>query len=113
MLGTKPRTFFSLVFQDRLSLCKPDCPGTNALDKANLELRDLSVFVSAGIKGIASITHHHPAAVSQGIQSVSPSLKRIGFIERKCVCSAYALPSTPEVGKDTSVHPPHLQTSRV
>ena len=30
-----------LVFQDRVILCKPSCPGTHFLDQAILELRDL------------------------------------------------------------------------
>jgi hypothetical protein len=30
--------FFFLVFQDRVSLCSPDCPGTHFIDQAGLEL---------------------------------------------------------------------------
>jgi hypothetical protein len=29
-----------LVFQDRVSLCSPGCPGTHSVDQADLELRD-------------------------------------------------------------------------
>jgi hypothetical protein len=28
-----------LVFQDRVSLCSPGCPGTHSVDQADLELR--------------------------------------------------------------------------
>ena len=29
-----------MVFQDRVSLCSPGCPGTHSVDKAGLELRN-------------------------------------------------------------------------
>jgi hypothetical protein len=29
-----------VVFQDRVSLCSPDCPGTHSVDQAGLELRN-------------------------------------------------------------------------
>jgi hypothetical protein len=32
--------FFFLVFQDRVSLCSPGCPGTHSVDQAGLELRN-------------------------------------------------------------------------
>jgi hypothetical protein len=32
--------FFSLVFQDRVSLCSPGCPGTHSVDQAGLKLRN-------------------------------------------------------------------------
>ena len=31
---------FCFVFQDRVSLCSPDCPGTHFVDQAGLELRN-------------------------------------------------------------------------
>ena len=31
--------FFFLVFQDRVSLCGPGCPGAHFVDQAGLELR--------------------------------------------------------------------------
>jgi hypothetical protein len=31
---------FLLVFQDRVSLCSPGCPGTHFVDQAGLELRN-------------------------------------------------------------------------
>jgi hypothetical protein len=32
--------FFFLVFQGRVSLCSPGCPGTHFVDQAGLELRN-------------------------------------------------------------------------
>jgi hypothetical protein len=32
--------FFFLVFRDRVSLCRPGCPGTHSVDQAGLELRN-------------------------------------------------------------------------
>ena len=32
--------FFFLVFQDRVSLCSPGCPGTHFVDQAGLGLRN-------------------------------------------------------------------------
>jgi hypothetical protein len=32
--------FLVLVFQDRISLCSPGCPGTHSVDQAGLELRN-------------------------------------------------------------------------
>jgi hypothetical protein len=31
---------FVFVFQDRVSLCSPGCPGTHSIDQAGLELRN-------------------------------------------------------------------------
>ena len=41
------------VFQDRVSLYSPGCPGTHFVDQAGLELRN--PLASAGIKGMC---HH-------------------------------------------------------
>jgi hypothetical protein len=38
--------FFKLVFQDRVSLCSPGCPGTHSVDQTGLELRNPPAFVS-------------------------------------------------------------------
>ena len=43
-LSLQPSTsslFVYLDFQDRVSLCSPNCPGTGSADQDNLELRDL------------------------------------------------------------------------
>ena len=47
------------VYQDRVSLCSSNCPGTHSVDQAGLELRNppASVSASAGIKGVC---HHRP-----------------------------------------------------
>ena len=38
--------FFFLVFQDRVSLCSPGCPGTHFVDQAGLKLRNPPVSTS-------------------------------------------------------------------
>jgi hypothetical protein len=38
-------------FQSRVSLCSPDCPGTQSVEWAGLELRDLPASAS-GVVGI-------------------------------------------------------------
>jgi hypothetical protein len=38
--------FYFLVFQDRVSLCSPGCPGTHFVDQAGLELRNLPASAS-------------------------------------------------------------------
>jgi hypothetical protein len=45
-----------LVFQDRVSLCSPDCPGTHFVDQAVLELRNPPASVSRvlGLKACAT-----------------------------------------------------------
>ncbi|EDL86686.1 rCG41244, isoform CRA_a [Rattus norvegicus] len=32
---------FIFVFQDRVSLCSPDCPGTHSVDQEGLELTEI------------------------------------------------------------------------
>jgi hypothetical protein len=38
--------FFFFVFQDRVSLYSPGCPGTHFVDQAGLELRNLPACAS-------------------------------------------------------------------
>jgi hypothetical protein len=47
-----------LVFQDRVSLCSPDCPGTHSIDQADLKLRNLPASASQmlGSKACATTT---------------------------------------------------------
>jgi hypothetical protein len=47
---------FLSVFQDRVSLCSPGCPGTHSVDQAVLELRDppASDFRVLGLKVCAT-----------------------------------------------------------
>jgi hypothetical protein len=37
---------FCFVFQDRVSLCSPGCPGTHSVDQAGLKLRNLPASAS-------------------------------------------------------------------
>jgi hypothetical protein len=50
------------VFQDRVSLCSPGCPGTHSVDQASFKLRSppasASLVPNAGTKGVH---HHFPA----------------------------------------------------
>jgi hypothetical protein len=48
--------FLVLVFQDRVSLCSPGCPGTHSVDQAGLELRNLPASASQvmGLKACAT-----------------------------------------------------------
>jgi hypothetical protein len=48
--------FFLFVFQDRVSLCSPGCPGTHSVDQAGLKLRNLPAFASQvlGLKACAT-----------------------------------------------------------
>jgi hypothetical protein len=44
------------LFQDRVSLCSPGCPGAHSVDQARLELRNLPAFASQvlGLKACAT-----------------------------------------------------------
>jgi hypothetical protein len=42
--------FVFFVFQDRVSLCSPGCPGTHSVDQAGLELRNLPASASQGLR---------------------------------------------------------------
>jgi hypothetical protein len=46
-----------LVFQDRVSLCSPGCPGTHSVDQAGLELRNSPASTSQvlGLKVCAAM----------------------------------------------------------
>jgi hypothetical protein len=48
--------WFGLVFQDRVSLCSPGCPGTHSVDQVGLELRNPPASASQvlGLKAIAT-----------------------------------------------------------
>jgi hypothetical protein len=48
--------FGFLVFQDRVSLCSPGCPGTHSVDQAGLELRNPPASASEvlGLKACAT-----------------------------------------------------------
>ena len=42
----KSTPLFVFVFQDRVSLCSPGCPGTHSVDQAGFELRNLPASAS-------------------------------------------------------------------
>ena len=48
--------FHFILFQDKVSLCRPSCPRTHSVDKAGLEIRDLSAsaFQVLVLKSIAT-----------------------------------------------------------
>jgi hypothetical protein len=50
------------VFQDRVSLCSPGCPGTHSVDQAGLELRDPPASASQvlGLKACATTARLSP-----------------------------------------------------
>ena len=48
--------WFGLVFQDRVSLCKPGCPGTHSVDQAGLQPRDLPASRMLGLKAYTTTT---------------------------------------------------------
>jgi hypothetical protein len=52
--------FFLLVFQDRVSLYSPGCPGTHSVDHAGLKLRSPPASVSQvlGLKACVSTAWH-------------------------------------------------------
>jgi hypothetical protein len=58
--GIKLRTFFCFVlfcfvFQDRVSLCSPGCPGTHFVDQADLKLRNLPASASASASQVLGL----------------------------------------------------------
>ena len=38
--------------RDKISLCSPDCPGTNAVDKAGLELTEIHIASVSPVLGL-------------------------------------------------------------
>jgi hypothetical protein len=48
------------LFQDRVSLCSPGCPGTHFVDQAGLELRNPPASASQvlGLKACATTAQH-------------------------------------------------------
>jgi hypothetical protein len=70
-----------LVFQDRVSLYSPECPGTHSVDQTGLELRNPPASASAS--GIKGVHHHFPAwsflilGSTTGLQSKLPGASTI------------------------------------
>jgi len=75
--------FCFLVFQDRVSLCSPGCPGTHSVDQAGLELRNppASACRVLGLKACATtpglicfiISQYHPHIQHVLVKSASCS----------------------------------------
>ena len=59
---TGPHSFFFFPPRDRVSLCRPGCPGTHSVDQAGLKLRNLPASASQvlGLKACATT----PARIS-------------------------------------------------
>jgi hypothetical protein len=51
-----------LVFRDRVSLCRPGCPGTHSVDQAGLELRNSPASASQvlGLKACTTMPGLYP-----------------------------------------------------
>jgi hypothetical protein len=59
-MSTSPFLFsFVCLFQDRVFLCSPGCPGTHSEDHAGLKLRDLPASASRvlGLKASSTTPH--------------------------------------------------------
>jgi hypothetical protein len=61
--GTNISTFFCLfvvvvVFRDRVSLYSPGCPGTQSVDQAGLELRNLPASQVLGLKACTTTAQY-------------------------------------------------------
>jgi hypothetical protein len=61
--------FVVVVFQDRVSLCSPGCPGTHSVDQAGFELRNppASAFLVLGLKACATTARQGTGLMVQGI----------------------------------------------
>jgi hypothetical protein len=62
---------FVFVFQDRVSLCSPGCPGTQFVDQVSLELRNPPAFASQVLELKACATTAWPEYVSL-IKEIKP-----------------------------------------
>jgi hypothetical protein len=64
--------WFGLVFQDRVSLCSPGCPGTHSVDQAGLELRNLPASASQvlGLKACATTAWLIPSLNEQFLKVI-------------------------------------------
>jgi hypothetical protein len=68
--SSSPLLFFFSVFQDRVSLCSPGCPGTHSVDQAGLKLKNLPASASQvlGLKACATM----PGAAAHYCMSEEP-----------------------------------------
>jgi hypothetical protein len=72
---------FVFAFQDRVSLCSPDCPGTHSVDQAGFELRNPPASASQvlGLKACAT--------TAQLLLTPKPSL----LFKNVSVCCVYVV----------------------
>jgi hypothetical protein len=49
-------SYFLFVFSHKVSLCIPGCPGTQSVDQAGLELRNLPASTSSQVLGLKMCT---------------------------------------------------------
>jgi hypothetical protein len=64
-----------LVFQDRVSLCSPGCPGAHFVDQAGLEVRNLPAFASR-VLGLKACTTAPGSLISLNISKFNFLIKR-------------------------------------
>jgi hypothetical protein len=64
---------FILVFQDRVSLYSPGCPGTHSVDQAGLELRNPTASASRvlGLKACATTARQALLVLTLGVIGIS------------------------------------------
>ena len=72
--------FFLLIFQDRVSLCSPGCPGTHSVDQAGLKLRNPPASASR-VLGLKACTFF--------------KIKLFGSLEANFLSSLYILDISP------------------
>jgi hypothetical protein len=91
--------FIYFIFQDRVSLCSPGCPGTHFVDQAGLELRNPPASASQvlGLKACATMPgfwcllfDSTSAPQTQGLYHVSPCLPRIFLSVHMYITNAYS-----------------------
>jgi hypothetical protein len=77
--------FFFLVFQDRVSLYSPGCPGTHFVDQAGLELRNSPASASRvlGLKACTT-TPGHRCRVLCGVGVQTPCWARTPTVKLHC-----------------------------
>jgi hypothetical protein len=81
ILKKKICLFICLVFQDRVSLCSPGCPGTHSVDQAGLELRSTCLCLpSAEIKVATTAWLLYRIFPSQYFFYSSPFIARCSFL---------------------------------
>jgi hypothetical protein len=75
---------FVFVFQDRVSLCSPGCPGTHSVDQAGLELRFFSVLFLMCVLRIKIESSHLVASTLLAESLPEPCSHILGSLVRQC-----------------------------